>query len=229
MLRSILQITGIEQKLQAIKDRVDGEAQNMWRQSRAVAIQIGLVMAMSTIAVIFSLMAVVAGLASLYFWLAPHVGPAAAMAMIAGGLLVLAGGFVIAAVTASKKVSTVIAENESKMVPKTVRAPRPLAERTPLVEPPRRPVTASEVDSLFAVAGQFARLPRTGIEPVDNMIRALAPQAEDATREAVARAANLVRHGERTTVLAILGSAVVLGWAITKVDRLPGLIPIAQS
>jgi hypothetical protein len=80
-------------------------------------------------------------------------------------------------------------------------------------------VTAEEVESLFAVAGQFTRLPHTGIESVDNMLRALAPKAEEATRETVARAANLVRYGDRSTVLAILGTALAVGWAMTKVDQ----------
>jgi hypothetical protein len=51
------------------------------------------------------------------------------------------------------------------------------------------------------------------------VLLALAPKAEDATREAVARAANLVRHGDRSTVLTILGTALAVGWAITKLDR----------
>jgi hypothetical protein len=84
---------------------------------------------------------------------------------------------------------------------------------------PARPVTAEEVESLFAVTGQFTRLPHTGIESVDNMLRGLAPKAEEATREAVARAANLVRYGDRATVLTILGTALAVGWALTKVDR----------
>jgi hypothetical protein len=51
------------------------------------------------------------------------------------------------------------------------------------------------------------------------MLRSLAPKAEEATREAVARAANLVRYGDRSTVLAILGTALAIGWAMTKVDQ----------
>src|SRR4030095_4195388 len=84
---------------------------------------------------------------------------------------------------------------------------------------PARPVTAEEVESLFAVAGQFTRLPHTGIDQVDNMLRSLAPKAEEATREAVARAANLVRHGDRSTVLAVLGTALAIGWAMTQVEQ----------
>lgn len=220
MLSSILQILGVEQKLHAIEDSIEDKAQTILRQGKAAAFQIGFVAEMGIGAVIFAFMALVAGLGSLYFWLAPQFGPAAAMGMIAGGLLVVGGGFAIATVLASKRVSTVVTEAEAKPVEKADSAPKSvIAERVPLVEPPRRPVTTAEVDSLFAVAGQFARLPRTGIEPVDKVIQALAPKAEEATREAVAHAANLVRHGDRKTVLAILGSAVVLGWVITKVNQ----------
>jgi len=219
MLSSILRILGVEQKLHAIEDSIEDKAQAILRQGKAAAFQIGFVAEMGIAAVIFTFMALVAGLGSLYFWLAPQFGPVAAMGMIAGGLVVVGGGFAIATVLASKKVSTVVTEAESKPVEKADSAPKSvIAERVPLVEPPR-PVTTAEVDSLFAMAGEFARLPRTGIEPVDKMIQALAPKAEEATREAVAHAANLVRHGDRKTVLAILGSAVVLGWVITKVNQ----------
>jgi hypothetical protein len=93
-------------------------------------------------------------------------------------------------------------------------------EAPALVAPPSQPVTAAEVDSLLAVAGTFSSLPQTGIEPVDSVIRGLAPKAEEASKEAVARAAHLVSHGDRTTVMAILATAMVLGWAMTRADRI---------
>jgi len=156
------------------------------------------------------------------------------MGLIAGGLLLMG---VILAVSAA-----MIGRKETPRVPHVVADPvatadiaaarmteakLDLASHEPLGRDyiglgdfqPARPVTTEEVESLFAVAGQFTRLPHTGVESVDNMLRALAPKAEEATREAVARAANLVRHGDRSTVLAILGTALAIGWAMTKADH----------
>jgi len=68
--------------------------------------------------------------------------------------------------------------------------------------PPARPITADEVESLFAVAGQFTRPPILDRVGATYASRACA-QSREATREAVARAATC-RHGDRSTVLAIL-------------------------
>jgi len=234
MLRSILHITGLEQKLEAVRDRIEGEAQSLMQQGKAVAIQMAIASALAVGAAILGLMALVAALITLFFWLEPQVGSIAAMGLIAGGLLVIG---IILAVSA-----TMIGRKETPRVPAVVANPvatadvaaarvaeakLDLAGQNPLGRDyiglgdfkPARPVTPEEVESLFAVAGQFTRLPHTGFESVDNMLRALAPKAEDATREVVVRAANLVRYGDRSTVLAILGTALAIGWAMTKVDH----------
>jgi hypothetical protein len=234
MLHSILQITGIEQKLEALRSRIEGQAQGLIEHGKAVAIQMAIASALAAGAAILGLMALVAGLITLFFWLEPEVGSTAAMGIIAAGLLVI--GIVLAASAA------MIGRKETPRVPAVVASPAATADiaaarmadakadlphQAPLNRDyiglgdfhSARPVTAEEVESLFAVAGQFTRLPHTGIEQVDNMLRALAPKAEEATRETVARAANLVRYGDRSTVLAILGTALAIGWAMTKVDH----------
>jgi hypothetical protein len=234
MLHSILQITGIEQKLEALRSRIEGQAQSLMQHGRAVAIQMAIASALGVGAAILGLMALVAALITLFFWLEPQVGSIAAMGLIAAGLLVIG---IVLAVSAA-----MIGRKETPRVPAVVAKPVATADiaAARMAEAkmdfskddpmgrdylglggfqPARPVTAEEVESLFAVAGQFTRLPNTGIEQVDNMLRSLAPKAEEATREAVARAANLVRYGDRSTVLTILGAALAIGWAMTKVDQ----------
>jgi hypothetical protein len=234
MLHSILHITGIEQKLEALRDRIEGQAQSLMQHSKAVAIQMAIASALAAGAAILGLMALVAALIALFFWLEPQLGSIAAMGVIAGGLLVIG---IILAVSAA-----MIGRKETPRVPAVVPNPVATADIAAArmaeakVDPaghdalgrdylgvgefqPTRPITSEEVESLFAVAGQFTRLPDTGIESVDNMLRALAPKAEEATREAVARAANLVRYGDRSTVLTILGTALAIGWAMTKVNH----------
>jgi hypothetical protein len=240
MLRSILHITGLEQKLEAVRDRIEGEAQSLMQQGKAVAIQMAIASALAACAAILGLMALVAGLITLFFWLEPQVGSIAAMGIIAGALLVIGIVLAVSAAMIGRKETPRIAPATAKPVPTVkpvatadVAAARMAGEKLDLAgsDPqgrdylglagvqPVRPVTAEEVESLFAVAGQFARLPHTGVESVDNMLRGLAPKAEEATREAVARAANLVRHGDRSTVLAVLGTALAIGWAMTKVEQ----------
>jgi uncharacterized membrane protein YqjE len=241
MLRSILHITGLEQKLEAVRDRIEGQAQSLMQHSKAVAVQMAIASALAVGAAIIGLMALVAALITLFFWLEPQMGSIAAMGLIAAGLLVI--GMILAVCAA------MIGRKETPRQPIAATRPAATADiaatrmaeakldtfgRDPLSRDhiglgdfqPARPVTAEEVESLFAVAGQFTRLPHTGIESVDNMVRSLAPKAEEATREAVARAANLVRHGDRSTVLTILGTALAIGWAMTKIDHLSKAKPV---
>jgi hypothetical protein len=234
MLHSILQITGIEQKLEALRSRIEGQAQGLIEHGKAVAIQMAIASALAAGAAILGLMALVAGLITLFFWLEPQVGSIAAMGIIAGCLLVV--GVILAACAAMigrKETPRVPAVAANTVATADIAAARmadakvDLGSQAPLNRDyvglgdfqSARPVTAEEVESLFAVAGQFTRLPHTGIEQVDNMLRALAPKAEEATRETVARAANLVRYGDRSTVLAVLGTALAIGWAMTKVEQ----------
>jgi len=234
MLRSILHITGLEQKLEAARDRIEGEAQSLMQHGKAVAIQMAIASALAAAAAILGLMALVAGLITLFFWLEPQVGSIAAMGIIAGCLLVIGIILAVCAAMIGRKETPRIAPATAKPVATAdIASARMTGEKLDLAGhdtlrrdylglgefQPARPVTAEEVESLFAVAGQFARLPHTGIESVDNMLRGLAPKAEEATREAVTRAANLVRYGDRSTVLAILGTALAIGWAMTKVDQ----------
>jgi len=241
MLHSILQITGIEQKLEALRSRIEGQAQSLMQQGKAVAIQMAIASALGVGAAILGLMALMAGLITLFFWLEPQVGSIAAMGIIAAGLLVVGIVLAISAAMIGRKetprvpavVANPVATVANPVATADIAAARmaeakmDLSKDDPLSRDylglggfqPARPVTAEEVESLFAVAGQFTRLPNTGIEQVDNMLRSLAPKAEEATREAVARAANLVRYGDRSTVLTILGAALAIGWAMTKVDQ----------
>jgi hypothetical protein len=234
MLHSILQITGIEQKLEALRSRIEGQAQSLMQHGKAVAIQMAIASALGVGALILGLMALVAALITLFFWLEPQVGSIAAMGIIAAGLLVV--GIVLAvsaAMIGRKETPRLPAVVANPVATADIAAARMAEAKVDLSKDdrmgrdylglggfqPARPVTAEEVESLFAVAGQFTRLPNTGIEQVDNMLRSLAPKAEEATREAVARAANLVRYGDRSTVLTILGAALAIGWAMTKVDQ----------
>jgi hypothetical protein len=222
MLRHILHITGLEQKLQGLKDRIEGRANRLILRSKAAAAQLAMVAALVALATVIVLMSFVAALAAFYLWLAPQIGSLAAIGIIAGGLLVIGAALAIAALIVARKELPTINDTAgvealaSGNAPYSTMSSAPAPSATP-------PISPQDVESLFAVAGQFAHLPQTGIVPVDNVLRAFAPKAEEATREAVARAANLVRHGDRTTMMSILGATVAVGWLLTKAADRPAL------
>jgi hypothetical protein len=53
------------------------------------------------------------------------------------------------------------------------------------------------------------------------MLRQIGPRAASMTNEAVARSAELVRHGTRPTMLGVLGAAALFGWLVVhrKAER----------
>ena len=176
-------------------------------------------------AAILALMALAVGLIAFFLWLEPQVGSVVAMSSVAGILLVLGIILTVAAMTVGRKEPPVVAAETPRPVEATGITTAPTEEKIPLAppeppgfteSPPTQPVTSDDVEALFAIGEQFARIPHTGIESVDNVLRSLAPKAEDAAREAVVHAASLVRYGDRSTMLATLGVALAIGWAMTR-------------
>jgi len=227
MLRNILRIVGLEPAIRSVENRFEGQAQSLIQQGKAAAIHALIAGGLAAAAAILALMALVAALSAMFLWLEPQIGGIAAMGLVAGILLLIGIVLAIAAVIVSRnEVPAAAAETTGKAatditrpaaaekIPATTHEPLGYSE-----SPPTQPVTVDDVESLFAIGGQFARLPNTGIESVDNVLRALAPKAEDAARDAVAQAANLVRHGDRATMLTVLGTALAIGWALGRLEH----------
>jgi uncharacterized membrane protein YqjE len=226
MLRNILRVVGLEPALRSVENRFEGQAQSLIRQGKAAAIHALIAGGLVTAAATLALMALVAALLAMFLWLEPQIGGIAAMGLVAGILLLLGVVLAIAAVIVSRNEvpaaaaeTTGTATTDIKQTAAEEKIPATTPEPFGYTEsPPTQPVTADDVESLFAIGGQFGRLPNTGIESVDNVLRVLAPKAEDAARDAVAQAANLVRHGDRSTMLAVLGTALAIGWALSRLE-----------
>jgi uncharacterized membrane protein YqjE len=229
MLGSILRITGLESALKSAENRIEDRAQSLIQEGKAVAIQTLIAASLATGAVMLALMALVAALIILFLWLEPQIGSIAALGLVAGILLVIGIILAVGAIMVGRSETPLAAARTAEPAATTTDIPAaptseektPTAAFEPLAfaqSPPTQPVTADDVESLFAIGAQFARLPHTGIESVDDVLRAIAPKAEDAAREAVVHAAHLVRNGDRSTMLAMLGTAVVIGWAMTRLE-----------
>jgi hypothetical protein len=217
MLRQLLLLTGVEQRLHAMRQRLEARAEGIILHGKSVAMQVAVAAGLAAGAIVILLLALVAGLIALFLWLQPRFGNLAATGIVGGGLLAVAAVLAICAYVIFRRKSPPIAIAD---IPQQDAAP-PVADAGPAnaSELPRRPISLGEVDAMFSLAGRYGRMPQTGIEPIDNLVRAVAPKAEEATREAVAGAANLIRHGDRTTILTVLGAAVAAGWLLTKVHE----------
>jgi uncharacterized membrane protein YedE/YeeE len=235
MLRQILYLTGIDRKLRSFKERIEDQALWTLNYAKALAIRTSIGAGLSVVAVMLVLWALIGGLIALFFAMQPEVGSAAAAGIIAAGLLVIALALAIAAAIVFRRdTPTVVRATRNEV---KTDANRPGAEeprgfgRTPPPRdapriaglPPRDAVSRAEAASLFGLARPFASPLKTGFEPVDNLLEAAAPKAQEAAADAVVRAASLVRYGDRTTFATVLGAAVAIGWLISRTsDRSRG-------
>jgi hypothetical protein len=222
MLRQLLLITGVEQRLHAIRRRLEARAQGIIQQGKSVAMQVAIAAGLAAGAIVILLLAVIAGLIVLFLWLQPHYGNLASAGIVGALLLAIAVLLAICAYATFMKKAPPVATADippPEATPPAADAGVGTAAQGSVTEPPLRPISRGEVDAMFSLAGRYGRMPQTGIEPIDNLVRAVMPKAEEAAREAVARAAALVRDGDRATMLTILGAAVAAGWLLTKAHQ----------
>jgi hypothetical protein len=223
MLRALLQISGVERRLQALKSGLETKAEGLIRHSKAVMLRLAVAAGLAAAAIVVLLLAFIAGLVALYLALEPRLGGLGAVGVVGGALAALAAllalvAYVVAGQkgpSADQQVAQVRAERaDAAAVTGENEAPL----HAPFPEPPP-PVTPLDADAIFALTRRYTRMPRIGVEPIDELLTALIPRAEEASKEALARAANLVRYGDRSTMLTILATAVAAGWMLTRVNR----------
>ena len=97
MLRSLLVATGVARLVGAAKLKLEQKADAAVDQVKGIAIRIAVAAALAVAAVIFTVLALVAGLVLLFAWLEPEYGAINSLAIIAGSLVVIALLLVLAA------------------------------------------------------------------------------------------------------------------------------------
>ena len=228
MFQAILHVTGLDRKLQTLKLEIESKANQAIGYIKAVGLQIAVATALAVAAAIFATLAILAGFVSLFVWLQPLYGTLPAIGIVAGALALIALVFTAIAVVVGRRRPEPI--NLSELA-STVRLSEGVAETDRASDKAKSaaPPSSSEMlDSAMDLVRLFAKSPRTGIEQIDNIIRAVEPRAEEATKEAVHRAATLVQTGDRKTMIAILGAAAAMGWLIAKSGSHTGK-PIASD
>jgi Putative Actinobacterial Holin-X, holin superfamily III len=221
MLRHLLWIIGLEQWLRAVRDRTEQRAHELIQEGTARARRAAVSSILALSAIVVLLMAFVPALVAFFLWLRPQFGDILSLAIVAG---VLAGLAAFLAISAAVAIRRSPAPDRTQLKNQGTTAPaNPVI--TSVESAPARRLTAvspKEVDDFLSFAGRFAKVPRTGIEQIDDLVVAVSPKAEEMTKEAIARAATMVRSGDRATVFTILGAAVAAGWLMTKaVDSKP--------
>jgi hypothetical protein len=221
MFQALLRVTGLDRKLQTLKLEIESKANQTIGYIKAVGLQIAVATALAVAAAIFATLAILAGFVALFVWLQPLYGTLPAIGVVAGASALIALVFTAIAVVFGRRRPEPINLSELASM---IRSSEGVAEADRVSDKakPAASPSSSEIDSALDVVRLFAKSPKTGIEPIDNLIRAVEPRAEEVAREAAQRAATLVQTGDRKTMIAILGAAAATGWLIAKSGSLAG-------
>lgn len=221
MFQALLRVTGLDRKLQTLKLEIESKANQTIGYIKAVGLQIAVATALAVAAAIFATLAILAGFVALFVWLQPLYGTLPAIGIVAGASALIALVFTAITVVFGRRRPEPINLSELASM---IRSSEGVAEtdRASDKAKPAASPSSSEIDSALDVVRLFAKSPKTGIEPIDNLIRAVEPRAEEVAREAAQRAATLVQTGNRKTMIAIFGAAAATGWLIAKSGSLAG-------
>jgi len=232
MLFRLLKLAGLDVNAKIAEVRADlawrfGQAsQQATGKARAVALAAGLLLG----AGMLLLLALVVGVAALYKWGELHYGVFAGFAIAGGALIALAvilGLVALALIKESKRGpgvwdalaapsrSPVLADPAPPATP--VRAAASVAAASPYTSPRGSTAQAQDlVEPFIVLLDRYLHIPETGYPKLDDVLRQTVARARGTTNEAVERGADLVRHGDRATMLSVLGAATLFGWLLVR-------------
>jgi hypothetical protein len=236
MLFKVLKLFGfdVRAEVEAVKNRINQRVEDIAEHAKHVALSTALIIALSTFAGLFLTMAIGVGLIALYQTEAATYGVNLALGVVATVLVVATLILIIAAWLLGRSLSRKRSPELRDRAPQlrddvTTPAVVPAA---PLVGVPVPAAFESEpVDStgdfmepLAFLLAKYVKFPALGHPVLDEVIGNLRVTSRGTAEEAVERAANLVRYGDRGQLYILLGGAVVTGWLLARQspdDRMP--------
>ena len=242
MLYKILKLFGLDipAKIEAVKASLELRVEQATDHVRQVAQEAAVIAALSAVAATAAAMAAGVGLIALYRWMADAYGIYAGLGAV--GVILVA--VTIAFATAATLKGQSLAANRFKLlrhaagtadvasVPGVVTgtfvadagptepysdtnswaataamSPAPAASASDLAEP------------LAFFLSKFVKYPRIGNPAIDELIGGFRATAHGTADEAIACAANVVRHGNRTNLMVVLTGAAFVGWLLAHHSR----------
>jgi hypothetical protein len=201
--------------------KAEQASEHLTHKARVLAVVAGLLWC----AGIMALLALIVGLAALYKWGEIHHGVFTGFSLVAAVLMALTGILVLAAAAiARQSAATPPLWHIVRDATPATQTTRQVTESDVLtahgfVPPSRGSQTAKPedlVEPLIVLLGQYLRPPETGYEALDDLLRQIGSRAQGTTEEAVARGSDLVRNGNRATMLSVLGAATLFGFLLAR-------------
>jgi hypothetical protein len=244
MLFRILKLFGFDlsAKIDAAAAGLEYQVEQVSDHVKQVAREAAVIAALSASATMTGAMAAGVGLVALYRWTAERSGAYAGLEADGALLLVVTCVLAAAAIVKSRKsfprkafrISRSPSRTDSETDPpallKTDMNDESRAERThhghAQLDPPReakpKKRVASETDVLEPLAFFLSKVVNSpsGANPlVDELIGTFRASAEGTPDEAIGRAADGIRYGDRKDLVIILTGAAFVGWLLTRQPR----------
>ena len=177
-----------------------------------------LIIALSTFAGLFLTMAIGVGLLALYHTEEAVFGMNVALVIVATVLVAAALILLTVALTLGKSLSS----KHAPELPNDVATPA-VAPVPPLARVPSSAVLQSEsasagdfIEPVAFLLARCVKFPVLGHPVLNEVVERLRVTAHGTTEEAVERAANIVRYGDRGQLFVLLGGAAAVGWLLAR-------------
>ena len=222
MLKSILRSVGVPQNLERIKAELEQEANVQIRSVKTATRNVATISAWAVLSVFVGVLAAIVGICLIFAWLAPTYGAVTALAILFILLLSLA---IVGILMARSKYTEMPTRPRLSLpaiwepvsaVPPSQDLPQDSMQRNYDGAASSSAVSDSLFDWLFSVARQATPTGNTGSPPIDQLFTTLKPRAEVMASEAMTMALRKLRTGDRKTMLAILGTGVLVGWLAAR-------------
>lgn len=232
MLFRVLKLIGIDvpAQIEAAKANLARQVEHATEQVKTVAQEAATIAALYAVAAMALGVAIAMGLVALYVWVAGAAGVFAGLGAVAGVLILVAA---VLAIAAAIKTNSLRSAPPRPAPPRIVAAPAPSAEAaglgSPHVPPPHPvdfepvhsapPKAADLIEPLALFLSRYVKFPAMGNPVVDQLVANLRGSATGAAHEAVDRAAEVIRNGDRANLVIILSGAALAGWLFGRQAR----------
>jgi hypothetical protein len=189
--------------------------------AKHVALSTAVIITLSTFAGLFCTMAIGVGLIMFYRAEAATYGVDTALAVVGAALVAAAVILLIVALMVGRSLSRKRARSAPDDTAKSTAAAR--AQAASGSQPPSEAIASPPVQSagdltetLTFPLALFTKNPKLGHPILDEFSAILRTPAGGKADEAVEQALNLVRNGDRTQLLVMLGAAALAGWLLAR-------------
>jgi hypothetical protein len=224
MLFKLLKLFGLDipAKVAAAKSAIEQRAEEVADYAKEATQTAAVIAALSVLAGISGAMALGVGLLEVYRLVAESFGVNTGLGVVAGVFVAVA--VILLLIAWAKEQSLANRRIFKALTPSPAAAsssaPVAAAEGPASASPgaggPRPEPARDLLEPLAFLLAKYVRYPALGNPVLEEFVGSLRTTARGAADEAVERAANLVRYGNRGQLLVLLSGAAVVGWLLAR-------------